>query len=191
MEEQAKESWASSLLNVIGPSEAEASPIGKVFKSVARPLLKKGTKSSTVKELVGQPFKGETIKNIVKGRGDWRYILTEEGNTHPVTKDVLHDMERALGTTLKMVEFSGKEVESQLVQAYKSLAYHEARMNPFATRKAVEDHFKYYSKNIAAGKQDMPDTCLILYNEKSFTMPTEYATILEKEGAIKILKKLR
>lgn len=181
---------AMGLSDLLEPSEAEASPIGKAFKTATRPLLQKAPKSRTVKDLVGQTFQGETIKDVVKGKGDWRYILTKEGNTIPVTKDVLADLERAGGTIAQEVKFAAKDQESQLLQAYKSLAYHESRLNPFATRKATEDHFKYYSQNVKATGLEMPDMCLIEYKGKTFTLPREYAIMLQKEGTIKILKGL-
>ena len=190
MDEVEKTDWASSIASMIGPSEAEASPISKPFKTTARAGIRRLEKSGTFEALKGTEFKGATIRSVVKGRGDWRYIVLDDGTSYPVTKDVLSDMMRAQGTAMKMGELQLKDQPGQLLQAFKSLGYHKARLNPFANQAANLEHLKAYKTQLEKAGVEVPPTSLVKHEGKTFTMPTPYAEILQKEGVLKILKRV-
>ncbi|MCL6441755.1 MAG: hypothetical protein K6T27_09725 [Thermoleophilum sp.] len=203
--EERESSLVERVLGVLGPSEAEASPVGSLLKggtkAASRRLAQvaKGPVSRTAKDLVGQklPAFGErTIVNVTKGRGDWRYIIFDDGSVVPVTKDVLTDLERAVGTAAKHAELLQKrvapELGSPLQQALKSLEYHRSRQT-LATVRSLEDYYKTYKQNMKSLGREAPETAIVREpgTRNPFTMPLFYAEILEKEGYVKIVKRLK
>ena len=123
VQEEEKQSWVEGLLGALGPEEAEAGPYGKIGKEFIKRITK-GVVSSTAKGLKGKPLWGKTVKSIVKGKGDWRYIQFTDGTERAVTKDVMNELMQEYGTTLKSVELAGKDAPSKLLQAAKSLEFH-------------------------------------------------------------------
>lgn len=185
------------------PEEAGAMPIGKAFKSALKPALKKAPVSSAEKFLLGTKFKGAIIEKVVQGsKPNLRYILTDDGFAHPVTKDVLNDLVRAAETTRRTGSAARRIESSQVAAAYKSLDFHigeardAGRLNPYITRDAVREYFKDYRKQLQEAGVKVPPTSLVtyigegLYKGKSFTMPSYYADILQKEGVLKIVERL-
>lgn len=178
--------------------EAEAFPIGKVIRMGTKAStgvmksVKSGGASRTADLLKGTEFRGGTIKTVTKGRGDGRYIVLEDDTSYPVTKDVVSDMVRQRGTASKMTELATKEGAGQVEQAIKSLMYHEARVSPFETRATLRDYYKRYRRNVKdSGIGDTEPYCIVQRKDKKFAMPEQYATILEKEGHLKILERIK
>jgi len=195
-EEEYKEGFAERLLGWLGPSEAEASPVGKLIKAgaqAAKTALKKPL-SSTSKKAVeyGATFMGKKVKAITKGRGNWRYIILEDDTVYPATKDVASDLIRHSGTGVQAVKLGLEKGEGRLEQALASLAYHESRSNPYLSKKLIKENYRDYTKQVKSQNlgAPMPYT-LIQYGEKMFTIPSMYATILEKEGYIKVIEGLK
>jgi hypothetical protein len=185
------------------PKEAEASPVGKMIKAgtkVAKTAIKE-TPSRTSTLLKGTEYMGQQIKKITKGRGDWRHVVLEDGTVYPVTKDVASDLVRHQGTVEKMTEFGLRKPSgpsavmgqaSQIDQAFKSLAYHESRSNPYLPRKTIQENYKSYLGQVKEqGLGEAVPYSLVKRGGKTFTMPTPYAQLLEKEGHLKIMKELK
>jgi hypothetical protein len=202
-EEEQKKSLAESILSFIGPSEAEALPIGKMVTAgtkVAKTAIKE-VPSRTSKLLKGTEFMGQSIKKITKGRGDWRHIILEDGTVYPVTKDVASDLVRHQGTVEKMTEFGFRHPTgpsavmgqaSQVDQAFKSLVYHENRSNPYLPQKTIIENYKAYANQVKqAGLGEAVPYSLVKRGNRMFTMPSAYAELLEKEGHLKIVKELK
>ena len=186
VQEEEKQSWVESLLNALGPAEAEAGPYGKIGKAFIKRTTK-GAISSTAKDWAGKPLWNKTVKNVVKGRGDWRYIQFTDGTERAVTKDVLHEVMQETGTALKMGELAGKEGESKLLQAAKSLKWHKARQAGFTTKRIQQEWLDVKQRHAKSMGME-PSEYVWVDSEKIF-MPKEYAEILEASGVVKIRKK--
>ena len=170
--------------------EAEASPIGNVIKNAAKKVVG-GVESSTAKRLIGTEFKGQKITKVTKGAQNWRYIHLDDDTAYPVTKDVLHDLSRKAGTDDYLGRLAVKDEPSKLVQALKSLDYHRARSIPAGSKMMMREYYKQWTAQLKeAGLPNVP-TCMVRSGKDTFLMPTEYAEMLEKEGHLKILKRLQ
>lgn len=184
---------AGDIMGAIGdflvPS-AEASPIGKVVKNASKRAFSK-VASTTSNLLVGTEFKGKKIVNVTKGAQNWRYIHLDDDTVYPVTKDVLHDMSRKVGTDKKLAELSVKDEPSKLVQALKSLDYHKARSIPAGSKLMMKEYYKNWSSQLESVGLPAVPSCMVKSGKDTFLMPTEYAELLEKEGHLKILKRLK
>lgn len=175
---------------MLGESEAEASPIGNVIKNAAKKVVG-GVESSTAKRLIGTEFKGQKITKVTKGAQNWRYIHLDDDTVYPVTKDVLHDLSRKAGTDDYLGRLATKDEPSKLVQALKSLDYHRARSIPAGSKMMMREYYKQWTAQLKeAGLPSVP-TCMVRSGKDTFLMPTEYAEMLEKEGHLKILKRLQ
>lgn len=186
----------------LNSDEAEAFPIGKLLKAGTKGAATMASKaiagagSSTEKALKGQAFEafgGRTIQSITKGSGDKRIITFTDESVAPVTKDVLHDLMRQRGTQAKMTEFATKDTEGQLAQAYKSLQFHESRAWHGHTEKTIRSYHKDFVKNLKDAGQEVPAMSLVrmIGKKESFTMPTAYADLLEKEGVLKVVERFK
>jgi len=188
--EERKESFVGSLFS---PSEAEAG-VMKPFKTTAEKAIKRMKPtgvSRTSEKLVGTEFMGQRIKGVSKGQGDTRHIILEDNTVYPVTKDVVSDLVRTSETKGYTQAFGIKAKKDQIRQALDSLAYHEARANKYLTQKQIESEYKTYVKQIKSyGSVEAPYT-LIKRGNLTYTIPTQYADILEKQGHVKILKDLK
>jgi len=170
---------------LLGPEEAEAGPYGKIGKEFIKRITK-GVVSSTAKGLKGKPLWGKTVKDVVKGTGDWRYIQFTDGTERAVTKDVMNELMQEYGTASKSVELAGKDAPSKLLQAAKSLEFHKARQKPFTTKRLQEEWLKTRQAHVKSMGME-PSEYVWVDSEKIF-MPKEYAEILETSGAVKIKK---
>jgi len=187
IQEEEKQSWVDSLLNTLGPSEVQASPYGKIGKAFIK-TIKGVTReiSSTAEGLKGKPLWEKTVKDVVKGKGDWRYIRFTDGTERAVTKDVMNEVMQEVGTLGKMTELAGKEGKSKLEQAGISLKYHKDRQALFATKKTQEEWLRVRQAHTKSmGLESAP--YVYVDSEKIF-MPKEYAEVLELSGAVKIKK---
>lgn len=191
-DEEQKQNFISDLF---GAQPAEAMPVGKLVKKGTERAAKavKGVESRTAKMLVGEQFKGQEIKAVTKGRGDWRYIVLEDDSVYPVTKDVVADMTRAIGTSDKLRELRIKTLTgasgdgSPLSQAYKSLEYHKKRILPGQNEKVLRDWYKNYKQNLLDANQVVPKLAIVKHaGDRPFTMPLEYAKLLGAEKVITI-----
>ena len=187
VQEGEKQGWVEGLLSALGPAEAEAGPYGKIGKAFVK--IVRGVPrvvSSAAKGLKGKPLWGKTVKSIVKGKGDWRYIQFTDGTERAVTKDVMNELMQEYGTVLKSVELAGKDAPSKLLQAAKSLEFHKARQKPFTTKRLQEEWLKTRQAHVKSIGME-PSEYVWVDSEKIF-MPKEYAEILETSGAVKIKK---
>lgn len=167
------------LLDILSPQEAEAAPIGKYTKGVV-----KGVESSAAKALRDLEYsKGKIITEVRKGRGNWRSLHFADGTQMTVKAKHINDLCRASGTARKLAEFAEKEGESKLLQALRSLQYHEARAPIMMRRDTTRLLTREYIKTVDQMAAHLsPDTVYVTYNGKFFTMPREYAEYLERVG---------
>lgn len=190
MEEQEKQGWVESLLGAIGPQEAEAFPWGKIgkrfIKRGAKGVVTKGV-SSAEKGLIGKTVFGKTVRGVVKGRGDLRYIRFTDGTERVVSKDVLTELMQEVGATKYLERFAEKEGPSKLEQAAKSLRFHKARQSIFATKKLQGEWLKTRQAHAKAMGQE-PTPYVWVESERVF-MPKGYAEVLDSAGVVKIRKK--
>ena len=186
-EEQEKQGWIENLLSTLGPSEAEAGPFGKIGKEFSKKLTK-GAISSAEEALKGKPLWDKTVKSVVKGAGDWRYIQFTDGTQRAVTKDVITELSQEVGTAAKMAELAAKELgPSRLEQAGKSLEFHKARQMMYQTKRQKQEWLTIRQKHSKSSGMETTDYVWV-DSEKTF-LPKEYAEILEISGAVKIKKK--
>ncbi|MFA7162647.1 MAG: nucleotidyltransferase domain-containing protein [Eubacteriales bacterium] len=160
--------------------------IGAPLKSASRAI--KGELSSAWKDLAGTEFKGKTIKYVTKGKGDLRYIILNDDTAYPVSKEVVHSLSKAAGTKKSLGEFSAADAEGKLSKAYKSLKYHMSRA--YGDENAITDYSKRYAEQIKLSGLEPPKLSLVEADGKKFTMPKDFADLLNNEGAIKKLKDL-
>jgi len=184
VQEERKQSLVESILGALGPSEAQASPYGKIGKGFVKAI--KRPSSSTAEVLKGKPLWDKTIKDVVKGKGDWRYIQFTDGTERAITKDVAREIVQEVGTLGKMTELAGKEGPSKLEQAARSLDWHKQRQALFTTKKIQEEWLKV--KQGHTKSMGMEPTPYVYVDSEKIFLPKEYAEILEASGAVKIKK---
>lgn len=179
------------ILDLLQPSEAEAMPRG-VYQKVTQSALS-GEISSAAKVLVGKVLGGKTIKDVRKGRGNWRGILFDDDTMMTVTNTELNDLSRAFGTKKYTGQFQQiEEGATRTEQALKSLDYHYSRVKPFVTKGTVEMyHQRHLERLREMGIGETPGGSLVSYKGKFFTMPTEYARHLQDLGLLKIEKEVK
>lgn len=182
------EDLASQIVEFLGPREAEAGPygrVGKILKAGKGAAMKKA--SSTAEIFRGKNLFGKTVSDIKIGKGDWRYIVYKDGTEQAVTKDVLNELAQEAGTAVKMMEFKSKDLGGQLAQAAKSLQFHKARQNMFATKQAKEEWLKV--RNTHVKQMGMEPTPYVWVESEKMFLPEEYAKVLDDAGIVKIKKK--
>jgi len=166
-----------AMSSLLEPSEAEASPIGKLVSKVV-----KGPASSAARALIGHEISGMKIKNVIKGREPWRYILFEgTDQVMPVTKDVLNDLARKFGEDM----YTGIAEASRPAEALKmAIKSAERRLSLKGTGSYTKDELiameaKHVNVlealELQRGKQ-----ALIIYRGERIRIPEVYADILEK-----------
>jgi len=178
----------SMAASTLEPEEAEAGTIGKAFK-LGKEVFK-GV-SRTAEGLSGTKFLGKEIKTVMKGRGDTRYIVLTDDTVYPTNKNVISDMIRTSGTAEKLTEFAAKKKGPGIDQALKSMAYHESRTNQYNTRAIIRDYYKAYTKQMKEAGVDVMPFSLVQRGDLTYTMPTPYAKMLEKEGHLKVIEELK
>lgn len=179
------------ILDLLGPSEAEAMPRG-VYQGITKAALS-GEVSSAAKVLVGKVLDGKTIKDVRKGTGNWRGILFDDDTMMTVTNTELNDLSRAFGTQKYTGAFQGAaEGATKTEQALKSLDYHYSRVKPFVTKGTTELYHKRHVERLKEmGLSETPSGSLVSYKGKFFTMPTEYARHLQDLGLVKVEKEIK
>ena len=179
-----------SIFDILGPSEAQAFPIGKVFKVGQKAL---GSLSSASKRLVGKSVQGKIVKEVRRGRGNWRQIVFDDGTVLPITKDYVHSLARAKGTEQYVNAFVEKSREGQLQQALKSMSIHESMVYPPETTKVgraiTENQHEIYKKMAQTLQSMPPDSVMVRRGKKSYMLPQVYAEILQRHGILTIIKK--
>ena len=161
----------------------------KATKQGLGKALKKGIESSASKDLAGMAYENGIIKKIIKGSGDWRYIQLEDGSEKLVHKRVVNSLARETGTTKYINQFDAANEESKLAQAYKSLQLHMPKASK--QKELIIDWHNNYSKQLKLAGKQTPELSLVKKNNMHFSLPTKYAKLLEKEGALKIIKSLK
>jgi hypothetical protein len=180
MEEQ-EQSLAAQIVggigSFLGPSEAEASPVGKLVSKVV-----KGPVSSAAKRLIGNEISGMKIKNVVKGKEPWRYI-TFEGTDQvmSVKKDVINDLARQFGEET----YTGIAKASRPVEALKmAIKSAEMRLNLKGTGPYTKDELAALEAQHISNLQELElqprKKILGIYRGEKIQLPEVYADILEK-----------
>jgi hypothetical protein len=197
MEEQEQEqSLAGQIVQGIGnflsPSEAEASPIGKITSKLTPKIAEglKGPASSAARRLIGHEISGLTIKNITKGRGDWRYIVFDNSDqVLPVTKDVINDLARQFGTEVYTGIAETKGGTEALRMAIKSA---EMRLNLKGQGMYSKEEMAALEAKHVGSLQELEiqpsKKVLIKYRGETINIPETYAQILETHGLAKRVK---
>ena len=173
------------------PDTAEAMPRG-----VYQPITKTtGKLSSAAKTLAGKTIdEGKTIKTILKGEGDTRYIHFTDGTESVVTKQDVNKLARSIGTDEYIKKFRSQPTEDlQLAQALRSLNYHERlaiHTKPGNLGEELVYHYvdQYLEHLSEMGKTLPPDICFVKKGDKLFTLPRPYAELLEEQGILKIVR---
>ncbi len=172
------------------PEEAEAFPIGKIIKGTAKVLT--GKTSSTTSRIAGSVIRGQTVKSVIKPKtGDWRYVVFENGEQLPITKDVLNDLVRSVGETKKLKEFATKSLAERGAQAKISLGRRAQSSGSLGKTQQTRE-FKEASMERLRQLDPalVPDTVFVRFGGETLFMPRAYAELLEKDGTVKILKGL-
>ncbi len=174
-----------ALSGALGPSSAEASPIGKLVKKVVS-----GPASSAARRLIGHEISGMEIKNVVKGRDPWRYIqFKNTDQVLPVTKDVINDLARQFGTETYTAGAEGVGGAFGLQRAIKSA---EMRLNlkgtgPYSAKELAALNAKHIG--VLTDLELTPvEQVLITYRGEKIKIPRAYADILEANGLAKRVK---
>lgn len=174
-------------------SEAHAMPRG-VYEPIVKAL--RGKPSSTAKELIGKTLEeGKVIKNVLKGEGEERIIEFTDNTMSRVTNRDLHTLMRHFGTQKYIQRFSEVDEPSKLTQALKSMVYHEARAvkHPMVTKDPkgtiLKEYIRQYRQDLSEmGKTLQPDVVFVTREDMIYTMPRQYAELLEEQGILKIIK---
>jgi len=186
----------STLSDFFSPSEAQAFPIGKIFKVGQKAL---GSLSSASKQLAGKKLQGKVIREVRKGHGDWRQIIFSDNTVLPMTKDYVHTLSRVKGTEKMLNLFEERDQSGRLQQAMKSMSYHEAyaRRNPTSSLpKSSRDYTRQLHKNYLSEAQELdptviPDSVMVSRGSLYYSMPRDYAELLERNGILNIVKGTR
>jgi hypothetical protein len=164
--------------------EAESSPIGKAFKLGQKAM---GSLSSSSGRLAGKTLQGKVIKEVRRGKGDWRQIVFNDDSVLPVTKDYVHSLARAKGTEDYLSAYAGKNREGKLTQALNSMAMHERLFDTMSSRERVRTLQGNYLKKAQELDPSLPpDTVMVTRGTKYYSMPRVYAEQLQKAGILTI-----
>lgn len=171
---------------LLDENQAEAGMSGKILKAGVKAIA--GMESSASKRLVGTPYKGSTIAKITQGKGEHRYITTASGETDLVDASYVNTLAKRAGTGSQIEKFAAEDSAGRLAQAYKAL---DMRLKQQAFEpEAVIDFHKAYKDQLIQGGVEPEATILAKVQDKHITLPEEYGKLLEKEGILKIMKKL-
>jgi hypothetical protein len=185
--------------NLFSPNEAEASPIGKMGKAISPLLRKSASRSSSADLLIGQTLEGKVIKDVLKGRGNWREIIYEDGTNRAVDTETLEYIMRRKGTEKQDAIFQNASPTERDSIAEKSLnlrrkiSENQKRDMPYTggKRETVRQHVKGYFTDLKELGEPLPGTVMVqdlrpggMYH----SMQTEKARNLEKRGIVKIVK---
>lgn len=180
-----------------GESQKYMYDMPKTFKPLIEVKVDKrrglGQMSSAAPRLVGQTFRGRVIGNVTQGKGDWRTIHYMDGTTEVMDKKEVSEIARAVGHKQYAGEkFSAGNLDKKFNMAVKRLElnYNQMEKNPFQSGPMVENQLINRQKQIQRiDKTLKPNESMVQYKNKSFSMPTSYAELLEQAGMLKILKK--
>ena len=169
--------------------EAEAMPVGEITK-LTKNLLERTVSSSTAKRLIGAKVRGQVIKDVLKSRGNWRYLVFDNDEVLPITKDYLQALTRAVGSKQYMKKLVTKSPKGQLAQALKSLEIREAGRGPETTSLYRKTHRAFLETVKDLESTLTPETIWVksTLTHETLQLPKPYAEILEKEGRVKILR---
>lgn len=192
--------------------EAEASPLGRRLPGLFKDFVEamKGSQrfnkemkkvgatrpgqSSSADLLKGMPLQGSTIKDVVQGAGDTRFIHLEDGRIFPTTKQSLHNLSAERGRQKYGAKFQAEDQEGQMIQALKSLEMNESKAYTFGSKPSrlaiMQQHLQDVKGMTGAPLQDQ----VLVQSKKSkkwFLMPKGYADLLEPLNLIKIDSKWR
>lgn len=167
---------------------AEAMPPG-VYKKAGELV---GEVSSSAKRLVGKVMDGKTVQNVLKGKDKERRVIFTDGTESSYTTKEIESAAIGIGRKKYVGEIlPQKDEEGKLMQAMKSLQIHikKAEHRPFPNsdmkRRWADEHLTLLED---AGIKDVPGISFVSRGNYVFTMPTEYAEILERAGQLEIIK---
>jgi hypothetical protein len=132
-----------SVGSFLGPSEANAFPVGKALQGTwgtfteamkKNSVLKQGLKgmknpseSSAHERLVGAPFRDSTISGVYQGLGTKRYIHLDDGRIFPTDAKSVSEIAQEVGTGIYAKEYEGlskmakeKWIRDRLLRAEKA-----------------------------------------------------------------------
>jgi hypothetical protein len=176
--------------SLLSPQETEANPAGVFTKATKKAV--EGMLSSASKNLTGHVLEGKRIKEVRKGRGNWRAIIFDDGSMQTVDKQYVNDLARAKGTKKYMERFQDREETGRVQQALKSLEYHRARSQIMVGRDTARKlHRDYLTRAKEFGDDVPPNTEFVFHNGKYFQMPKPYADLLSDMGVLEIMKSRR
>lgn len=179
------------------PEESEASPkwplpeigkslLGKIRKTNPESLMQ--PISSASERLSGATALGKTIKEVRKGKKDWRIIIFEDGDEVPVDKSYIRELTAEVRTKKFVGEFDVKSPEEQLQHARNSLKFHQDRSNPWFTKQHKTD-FRESRIKMVEGLGGGPPVPYIYVDSEKCYMPKAYAELLDKHGEVVIDKR--
>ncbi len=169
------------------PKKAEASPLKAILKDATKIV---GEQSSTASGLIGKvfpKFSQSPVQKVLKGRGNSRYLIMEDGSGIEIEKSDLNHLMRSLGN-VETQQVQNLSPEQALDKAMRSLKFHEDRANPFANKPYVEDYTKRHLKASSDLIDLAEDMVLVNKHGVKMSLPRKHAELLEKNGILKILK---
>lgn len=170
---------------VLSERKGQAFPVGKFVRRAAKGAL--SSASEVLRGLERAP--GKVIKEVRKGRGDWREIAYLDGTTEVVHKDYVTSLVRASQTQRYLERFRGRGEGEQLEQALRSLKMHYGMNAVKVPRTLSRTLHKRYLRQVSEMMPKLtPETRFVYYEDRFFPMPLEYAERLEKAGIVKIMR---
>jgi len=172
-------------LGIFGTKEAEAFPLKNVVKGGARKVL--GSISSASERLKGYTLEGKVIKEVRKGRGNWRVIIFEDGTEQSMTKDYVTSLCANKGTHKYVNKFSRKgSLEGKIKQAEKSLDIRLKKAKPLMHKPLTHARRQHDYDRLKELNVKQADVIGVWKDKRYLTMPKEYAELLESQGKVRI-----
>jgi len=112
-------------LGILTPEQAEAAPLGPI-RRVTRRVLEGPLSPDATRILKGKIIKGKVVKEVRRGRGDWRYIVFEDGTHLPVDKSYIRSAAAGYGRERILSNNGGAAIMEQS-ERHKKLADYWAR----------------------------------------------------------------
>jgi predicted nucleotidyltransferase len=182
-----------SAKTIVSPEEAEAG-VPKIKPETVKQLF--GEVSSASKRLTGQTVRDKVVKEVRKGKGKgkgWRYIVFDDGTYMPLTKSQLQSHMAAKGQHKYVEKFRSASTEEKTRMLIKSLDQRfEQADKSRLSKSAIDNNLQGYIKKASEVDIDVsPDSVIIEYKGRRFSIPKAYAEILEgaTKGRVRTIKK--
>jgi len=179
-------------LGILTPEQAEAAPLGPI-RRVTRRVLEGPLSPDATRILKGKIIKGKVVKEVRRGRGDWRYIVFEDGTHLPVDKSYIRSAAAGYGRERYIEMFERAPVHEKAEMIRKSLERRlEQERLAFRGRATIDAQLIDYERKLRElGIPTTEKSVLIRYRGRTFSIPETYARILERatRGKVRILKR--